>query len=338
MAKSWKDLLLSTGLPLEHDVKKYLEDRGCIASHEYTYLKPDEQGYEKQFSYDIDAAYIRGRNFLDLMVECKYRHPTVRWVFTPDIFGGPDEVYPNAFLHPFDHFVATSFPFECEFPRSLAPCCSKGVELTNDGANDKAITQALSQLAFGFAPKLASAIEHQVLRLLGNSDMIFFHVPVIVTTAKLFRLCENVTLDAIRNASTFEEVSKEENCLLVKYRPGIDLENYNLQALREAEAQLGEDTLKSAIKTFTDDLPHLFSVLAGRSPRLVIVISVADGWQAFDHFFSYINEVLSPSEALLTEIRARQSALREQFSLLKRRFSSPPESETPPSGEHRRDE
>jgi hypothetical protein len=60
MAKSWKDLLLSTGLPLENDVKKYLESRGCIASHEYTYLKPDEQGHEKQFSYDIDAAYIRG--------------------------------------------------------------------------------------------------------------------------------------------------------------------------------------------------------------------------------------------------------------------------------------
>jgi hypothetical protein len=212
------------------------------------------------------------------------------------------------------------------------------VELTSDGANDKAITQALSQLAFGFAPKLASAIEHQVLRLLGKSDMIFFHVPVIVTTAKLFRLCENVTLDAIRNASKFEEVSKEENCLLVKYRPGIGLQSYNLQKLREAEAQLGEETLKSAIKTFTNHLPHLFAVLAGRSPRLVIVISVADGWQAFDHFFSYIDEVLSPSEALLTEIRARESALREKLSQFKQRFSRPPESETPSPGEQGRDE
>jgi hypothetical protein len=320
MAKSWKDLLLSTGLPLEHDVKRYLELHGCIASHEYTYLKRDEQGYEKQFSYDIDAAYIRNENFLELMVECKYRHPTVNWVFTPDTFEGPDEVYPNAFLHPFDHFVSTSFPFAGDFPRSLAPCCSKGVELTSDGANDKAITQALSQLAFGFAPKLASAIEHQVLRLLGsNSNMIFFHVPIIATTAKLFRLCENVTLDLIRDASTFEEVSKEEKCLLVKYRPGVGLQNYNLQALREVEAQLGEDALKSAIKTFTGDLAHLFSVLAGRSPRLMVVISVADGWQAFDHFFAYINEVLSPSATLIAEIQARDAALREKLRLFEQR-------------------
>jgi len=220
----------------------------------------------------------------------------------------------------------------------LAPCCSKGVELTSDGANDKAITQALSQLAFGFAPKLASAIEHQVLRLLGNSDMIFFHVPAIVTTARLFRLHENVTLDTIRDASKFEEVSKEENCLLLKYRHGVGLQNYNLQALREAEAHLGEETLKSAIKTFTDDLPHLFSVLGSRSPRLVIVISVAAGWQAFDHCFDYINEVLSPSEGLIAEIRAREAAVREKFSLLKERFSRQPNSETPPSGEQHRDE
>jgi hypothetical protein len=334
MAKSWKDLLLSTGLPLEHDVKQYLEGRGCIASHEYSYLRPDEQGYEKQFSYDIDAAYIRGGNFLELMVECKYRHPTVNWVFTPDIFGGPDELYPNAFLHPFDHFVAASFPFGGEFPRSLGPCCSKGVELTTDGANEKAITQALSQLAFGFAPKLASAIEHQALHLLGsNSNIIFFHVPVIVTTAKLYRLCEKVTLDTIREASTFEEVSKEEKCLLVKCRPGVGLRNYNLQALHALEARIGEGTLKSAITTFTDDVSHLFSVLADRSPSLAIVISVADGWQAFDHVFSYINEVLNPSESLVAEIQAREAVLREKWRLLEQRVGRPSKVEAPQSGQ-----
>jgi hypothetical protein len=163
--------------------------------------------------------------------------------------------------------------------------------------------------------------------------MIFFHVPVIVTTAKLFRLCENVTLNAIRDASRFEEVSREEKCLLVKYRPGVGLQNYNLQTLRELEAQIGEETLKSAIKTFTDDLPHLFSVLADRSPSLVIVISVADGWQAFDHVFSYINEVLSPSNALIAEIQAREVALREKVRLFEQRFGRPPKIETPYSGE-----
>jgi hypothetical protein len=331
MAKSWKDLLLSTGLPLEHDVKKYLEARGCIASYEYSYLKPDEQGYERQFSYDIDAAYFRGQNFLELMVECKYRYPTVNWVFTPDVFGGPDEVYPNAFLHPFGHFVPGSFPFEDVFPRSLAPCCSKGVELTTDGANDKAITQALSQLAFGFAPKLASAIEHQVLRLLG-SDMLFFHVPVIVTTANLFRLSENATLDAIRNASAFEDVSKGEECLVVKYQPGVGLRNYNLQALHDLEARMGEDALKSAIHTFTDDVAHLFSVLADCSPRLIVVISIANGWHAFDRFFDYVNEVLSPSEVLLAEIKAQDTAARERLRLLEQRIGRPPEHSAPGRG------
>jgi hypothetical protein len=90
--KSWKDELLSSSLPLEHDTKRYLEQKGCIASVEFSYIRPNEQRVPKQFSYDIDASYISPPFFADVLVECKYRSPGVRWVFTPQEYGGPEEV------------------------------------------------------------------------------------------------------------------------------------------------------------------------------------------------------------------------------------------------------
>jgi hypothetical protein len=318
MAKSWKDALLATGLPLEHDVKKYLESRGCVARYEYSYLKHDEQRVEKQFSYDLDAAYIRSPHFVDLMVECKYRHASVSWVFTPDQYGGPDEVYPNAFLHPQDHFLDRKFPFPSEFPRHLAPCCSKGIELTSEGANPKAIAQALSQLAFGMAPQVMEAIETQVFRHLPG-DHIFYHVPIIVTTATLFRLRDDVTLHAVRGASAVEDVATNEDCLVLKYAPGVELREYNRTALDALQARHGENILKPALKTFTEDLSHLFSVLADRNPEAVVVISVAKGWRAFDRFFNYLDGVLFPSKALVDEIRTRDADLHTRFEAFLKR-------------------
>jgi hypothetical protein len=63
------------------------------------------------------------------------------------------------------------------------------------------------------------------------------------------------------------------------------------------------------------------------------VISVADGWQAFDHVFSYINEVLNPSESLVAEIQAREAVLREKWRLLEQRVGRPSKVEAPQSGQ-----
>ena len=116
--------------------------RGCIGCSEYSYLKPTRTLLIGEFSYDIDTSYIRGPYFMHLMIECKYRHPGARWVFAPAEYGGPDELESNDFLHVVDDFMAPKFAYRSRFPRTLAPLCSKGVELLADGANEKTITQS----------------------------------------------------------------------------------------------------------------------------------------------------------------------------------------------------
>lgn len=313
MAKSWKDALLRSGVPLEGDVKRYLDRRECMSRFEFSYLKPDENKIERQFSYDIDSSYIRPPHFVNFLIECKYRHESVQWVFLPDEYGGPDEHDANVVVHPCDHFVSLKFPFRGQFPRRLASCCSKGVEITNEGPNEKSISQALAQIAFGFAPQVADACEHQVLRLLGSSEWIFYHIPIIVTTASLFRLMPEVSVHAIRDASNLEDIATKHHTLVQTYHAGVELTDYNRRTFEQMRAKLNDKILARSINSFTKDLDHLFAVIAAHyCPAAVLVISVADGWVGFDELFTYVDDLIAPSDALKAELASQQKAMEAQ--------------------------
>ncbi len=303
MKKSWKEALLASGLPLENDVKEYLRGKGCITHFEYSYFRPDEMKIERQFSYDIHAAYIKKNQFVKLMAECKYRHLSTKWVFLPDSYDTSDELRPNDFMHAVDHFVKLSFPFKSIFLKHLAPACSKGVELAGDNRNQKSIPQALSQLAYAMAPNIADSIAHQVGSYLVD-DFIFYHIPMVVTTAELFRINEGVTINELKEAHSLENVASEEEMLVLNFTSGIELERYNMKILNTLRERVGENKLTKSMQTYTKSIDHLFSVLSKYYvPRAFVLISVAKGWQTFDRFFQYVDELLNPSEELLKETR-----------------------------------
>ncbi|WP_243288732.1 hypothetical protein [Geothrix terrae] len=311
MPKPWQQALLSSGLPLENDLRGYLEEKGCIASFEYSYLKPDEHTIEREFSYDLDASYIKGLHFIDLMVECKYRYPGTKWIFTPGEYGGPGELYPNDFMHPFDHFIKGKFQFGGNFPRQLAPVCSKAVELLPDGANEKSIAQALHQLSYAFAPKLISAIDHQVNRWLVH-DHIFYNVPIVATTAQLFRLRDGMRIQQIREAKELEEVASVESCLIMNYTPGAELHRYNINNFNSFLARSDQKKLLSSLHSFTTDLSHFFSVLANNyCPRAVVFVTVDEAQSGFEKLFQYIGELVNPSADLLAELADQQRNFEE---------------------------
>lgn len=293
MAKPWQQALLSSGLPLETDVLAYLKAKRCIAHLEYSYLKPDERAMEREFSYDIDASYIRDKYLGSVMVECKYRHPGALWIFAPDQYGGPRENDKTDFLHPFDHFVPLTFPFTAQFPRQLAPACSKGIEVLTDGVNEKTIAQAVNQLAYAFAPKIVSTIDNQVTRWLAD-DYIFLHVPVIATTAPLFRLNDGVRIEDIRGAAEIEQIATKQPCLILFHSAGPELQQYNMRHFLEVRRHLGDKRLKGALRwPYSKDLDHFFSVIAGTfCPRAFVVVTVEPTQTGFDKVFKFIDDVI----------------------------------------------
>jgi len=323
MAKSWKDALLSSGVPLENDVRNYLSQNGCLAEFEHSYLRADEARVLRQFSYDIDASLIQPPHFVDLLVECKYRHPSVSWVFAPDEYGGHTELGPNDFMHPLTLFVGKTCVAESSvFPRQLAPCCSKGVELTSDGANDKAIAQAVSQLAFGMARRVGDAVEHQALDLL-RGDFVFYHLPVIVTSAALYRLRDNVTVDSIRSASELAEVADQVHVLVLRHRTGVELREHNAAIFAALRTGLGDDVLNAKLQPRRSGLDHAFELLASDTPRAIVVISTNGGWQGMDHLFGYVRELLDPSPTLLAEMHEQAEGFQAMIRSVEARRAGP---------------
>ena len=323
MPKSWKDALLSSGIPLENDVRNYLSQHGCLAEFEHSYLRADETQILRQFSYDIEASLIQPPHFVDFLVECKYRHPSVSWIFTPDEYGGHTELGPNDFTHPLTHFVGRRCAFDTSlFPRRLAPCCSKGVELTAEGANEKAIAQAVSQLAFGMALRVGDAIEHQAYDLL-RGDFVFYHLPVIVTSAALHRLREDVTIESLRAASEMPEVADQVDLLVLRHRTGVELRDHNAAIFTALRASLSDEVLKAKLQPPWSGLDHAFDALARDTPQAIVVVSTHRGWQAMDHLFAYVHELLNPSPGLVSEMRAQVEGLQAMIRGIETRATKP---------------
>src|ERR1035438_684627 len=92
MSKSWKDALLSSGLPLEYEATRILVQSGFHVDGEYPYNRRSDCGSE-EFSVDLLAHHYLENGCKDgsfkgqiaAVCECKYRNPGKTWVFMPDL-------------------------------------------------------------------------------------------------------------------------------------------------------------------------------------------------------------------------------------------------------------
>ncbi len=323
MATTWKDHILKSGLPLEYEVKQFLASHGCISRFEYSYIKKDETSIPKEFSYDLDAAYIQGPHYVDLMIECKYRHRSTNWVFVPEEYGGPDEVYPNSFLHPNSHFSKAKFPYTSTFPVELGKLCSKGIELTTSGADPKTIHQATAQLSYAFAERLAEGMVNQIEKLLGG--MMFYHLPIVVTTANLYRLRDSVDIRTIESARRIEEVAVKEDCLIMKVPKSVQLRNHSLHVLTTTLQRYKRDELRKGLSSFNKDLDFVLSVVAEEyCPQAMVVLSHDSDCASLKKLFAYVKDTLTPSMELKAKIRAQEEDMQRRFdSLPKSRGAAP---------------
>ena len=78
---SWKEALLSSGLPLEATVARMLTEVRCVVlgQHEFTVLNQDKTPVQR--SVDILGMWNLPAIDLQLLVECKYRREGIQWFF-----------------------------------------------------------------------------------------------------------------------------------------------------------------------------------------------------------------------------------------------------------------
>lgn len=313
--KSWKDHFLKSGLPLEYEVKQALVEMGCTAWDEYSYIKADENKIEKEFSYDIDANYWRGKYSINFMIECKYKILPTKWLFLPDPYSYQQDVTRNSFLHPIDYFkddkfIFTDTPYD-KIQQSLGPFCLKGTEILNEKADDTTITKAISQLSYAFVEKVIDSFQNQLEEAL-FPDTTFLNIPVIITNADLYLCDTNMTISKVQAAEKMEDISQKHDFLFFHNKIGEQLRQYNATALWEYFTKIGESNFKDKNKSFSEDLPHFINVVADSyCPEVILIMRHDPSLSGYKKLFDYINFLCTPSETLsdkIVEINAEWKA------------------------------
>jgi hypothetical protein len=151
---SWKEHFLKSGIPLEYEVKKFLDTKACLSNFDYSYLRRDEDRIENEFSYDIDSSYFKPSNFIELMIDVNIRQAQLDLI--PEEYFGYGKWLQLIYASN-DHFTQQyKFMFKYDWLMLWLLYVLKELEIFSSGNNNKTITQAVSQLSYAMAEKYVS--------------------------------------------------------------------------------------------------------------------------------------------------------------------------------------
>jgi hypothetical protein len=278
-AKKWKDLFLSSGVPLEYSVAQIFEELGSWRVEEFSYERKNEDGASQIFSVDVHSAYNSRKHDvrLDILAECKYRYDGTKWIFTPS------ETHHHEAMWGVDFSPLFLALDECSVDRKVDrdflgrfgqdyPLCKNGIEILPEDTNPKTIEQAIRQLRYAVVAMGLRRIDHQRYILsIREPSPIFVIVPVIVTTAELWRLKPGTTVENVRRAESIDEVAHHHDAVVLWKKPDESDVKQATSAFRNNFTDADLEKLRTLVKEqFPDGLTQFMNYLANR-PSLFLV-------------------------------------------------------------------
>lgn len=214
---NWKDKLLSSGVPLEYEIGKILAEKDFCVDFDYSYIRLDDS-CEKEFSVDIRASRFNPFEItdswdtildLDLMVECKYRNPSINWLFIPEINkDGFENFSERGVIKIFDEFSEVNSRFKC-LGRLFSRTCLKGIEInqkTGD-THDTGIRHGINQLSYSLPHLIYEHINSSFHDHI-NDVHPFVICPILVTTAELRILKDDFSIQKLQTSENLDEISE----------------------------------------------------------------------------------------------------------------------------------
>lgn len=280
--KSWKDYLLSSGMPLEHAIHNLLEDLHTFEPSEFKYVRTNRDGFTETFSVDVHATCMDTKRniFFDLFVECKYRHDSVKWVFSPCEFS---EYFGADPLNMFN--IIDCYDFNHEFNRTIIknfvktyPVCHRAIELMARDFSNKTIKQAVEQLRYAIISKWVKCFTE---RLDCSCDKIeypdytwnplFALIPIVVTTAELWRISPYITIEDIKKADNIEKIATEANSLIYFEQSDNIIFNFMQKELEKLDIKEKERFIQSFINN-NYDVRMVFNKVRIVPPSLFLIV------------------------------------------------------------------
>ena len=315
-----KESLLASGLPLELSVERRLRRMGFQnVTADFSYWRRSEVGH-KDFSVDIRASRSLATPWVteadnynsplnayatwDVLIECKYRKPNVKWLFAPMPPPLPSQWLPERHSHFFfngrgqfrlgsneaGHLdVLTKQQRETTESSPEAPpiaYVTRGVEMRpasggNHDANDDAfsapIKRGVYQLQFAHVPRLNTALaDVGLMRWVSESQYaprqahIHISTLVLVTTAELWTFLRDVDLEDIEKAASLKDIAEQVNAVEYATVASRELRAHQQEWLTAMERQMSfgppehEPSRRQLWQTVTN-------LVVGASPSVFIV-------------------------------------------------------------------
>ena len=198
---------------MEYEVAQILVSKGFSTDVDFAYTRIDS-GLEKDFSVDLRAtSYITKKDgdikaSIELLVECKYRHPSNKWLFFKD----PNDCGFSRFtlgytLRAVDDFSWQFFPKNATVTFDKNNCfCIKGVEVdvSNGGVHDSEIRHGLLQLQYALPRLLTDRISFESYHQ-EDENTPFFFCPILLTTSPIMAAKPGVKINTVERADKLED-------------------------------------------------------------------------------------------------------------------------------------
>jgi hypothetical protein len=236
VSDGWKRHLLTSGVPLEHEVAQILVDCGFFIDSEFHYLRR-AGSEEKELSVDVLGRWYGSDSnavpfTLNLLAECKYRSRDK----TILLFEDPNVEGPNATL---GHTIASVdacvpyhlnneiiYSFENQFPFAY-----KAVELHKGGAHEQDMRHGIGQLTYA-APALMGDEIASAIRQHPDDRCAIFLTKLLITNAPLRLVGRNVDVSQVEAANELEEVSSPIDAAIMLAPLGPDIDEHCRRAFK----------------------------------------------------------------------------------------------------------
>jgi hypothetical protein len=241
--RGWKDKLLSSSVPLEFECARIFRKAGFWITPEYCFRRLDENRIDKEFSVDFVARAFAPFDHsgevhasVEVPVECKFRTRNKRWVFLPEPSDDEDALLAHG-IRVLDEF--SSFEMEADAIRTFncnLEVAYKGFEINSDSGDvhDADLKHGVNQLRYLLPHLVASHISEAVSSYPEDNQPLVFS-PVLVTTAPLYLLNEDVSIATIEHATSLDELMRAAQFIALRTSDGPDFETHLMKSCENLE-------------------------------------------------------------------------------------------------------
>lgn len=247
------------------------------------------------FEYSSKAQWIAT---LNLLIECKYSAPGVKWIFLP--YPETSEVFSGC-IKVFDQLANKRLlnHSDIESLDSNIPYCIRGISIFDSGFDENSISRGLSQLRYAM-PRLAerSFRWHSDDRL--DEDIsLSYGCSIMVTTAPIYVLKEKISLENFYGAESLDDVALECEAVVLWNKDAPDRERYSDEIYKDLID--GDAGIKNRIYEYSKVFPAKHSGRYIYQPSLQSLRGAIGG--AGDHVlvinFRYLEPYLKKIRALV---------------------------------------